>query len=234
MSKRRKPNGDNELDISGLFNHGALKGKTEGQEEYLEVLQESVITLCAGPAGCGKSHLAIGLAAKYLIEGLAKRIILVRPIMESGEKLGALPGEIGDKVAPFMLPFYDILENFVSKHQISKWEQEERIVVSPLAYMRGITFKNCFVIGDELQNAKMQQLKMLLTRLGDNCKMALCGDVTQSDFEGRDAPKANPFMEICKKLRNIDERIQLVTLTEDDVVRHELVKKIIRATSSCK
>lgn len=207
-------------------NHRKLKAMTSAQQEYIDAINECAIIAVSGPSGAGKTFLAIGTAVEHLNSGTIDKITLVRPIVECGEKLGALPGTVEEKIEIYMQPFFDIFGDFLDKKDITKLRQNGAINIQALAYMRGRTLKRSFVILDESQNCTYKQLKMFLTRYGEGSKMVLCGDVSQSDIQNK---KYNDFQYVCDLLYDIkDEAIEIVTLTDEDVVRHGLVQKIVR------
>ncbi len=200
--------------------------KTFGQRKYVEAVLKNHITFAIGPAGTGKTFLSVALAVKYLLSGEVNRIILTRPVIEAGEKLGFLPGDIQQKVDPYFRPIYDALYSFLGQEKTFKFLTNKTIEIAPLAYMRGRTLSDAFIILDEAQNTTFSQMKMFLTRLGEGSKMVITGDVTQSDLlpmQGEDGLKA-----AAKILKNI-KGIAFVYLTEEDVVRHKLVQQIIEA-----
>ncbi len=199
--------------------------KTKGQIEYVEAIKHSDIVFGIGPAGTGKTYLAMAMAVNALKKGLVRRIILTRPAMEAGENLGFLPGTMVDKILPYLRPLYDALYDMIEPNQVEEFTEKGIIEVAPLAYMRGRTLNDAFVILDEAQNSTPFQMKMFLTRLGFDSKTVITGDITQSDL-----PKGTPngLVEAQKVLKDI-EGIKFVLLTRDDVVRHELVQRIIEA-----
>lgn len=207
---------------------GVIKPKTEGQEAYWLSAQKNDIVIAIGPAGTGKTFMAVAIALARLRDKDVDRIILCRPAVEAGESLGFLPGDLQEKVDPYLRPLYDALFDMVPGEKLKKHIQGRIIEVVPLAYMRGRTLNNAFVILDEAQNATSAQMKMFLTRLGPNSKAIVTGDVTQIDL-----PKSatSGLVEIQTVLKGIDG-IDFVNLTDRDVVRHRLVREIINAYSS--
>lgn len=199
--------------------------KTEGQKLYVDSIRKNTITLGIGPAGTGKTFLAVTLAAFYLKNRDVERIILTRPAVEAGEKLGYLPGDLQEKVDPYLRPLYDALNDMFGMEQVQRFMMRGVIEVAPLAYMRGRTLENAFVILDEAQNTTPEQMKMFLTRLGSQSKMVVNGDTTQIDLPDR---VKSGLREAEKVLKNIPD-IRMVYFTEQDVVRHDLVAKIIKA-----
>lgn len=204
---------------------GAIKPKTEGQEAYWLSAQKNDIVVAIGPAGTGKTYMAVAIALARMRDKDVDRIILCRPAVEAGESLGFLPGDLHDKVDPYLRPLYDALFDMVPGEKLKKHIQGRIIEVVPLAYMRGRTLNNAFVILDEAQNATSAQMKMFLTRLGPNSRAIITGDVTQIDL-----PKnvTSGLIEIQNVLKGIDG-IDFVYLTDRDVVRHRLVREIINA-----
>jgi phosphate starvation-inducible PhoH-like protein len=207
---------------------GVIKPKTEGQEAYWLSAQKNDIVIAVGPAGTGKTYMAVAIALANMRDKAVDRIILCRPAVEAGESLGFLPGDLHDKVDPYLRPLYDALFDMVPGEKLKKHIQGRIIEVVPLAYMRGRTLNNSFVILDEAQNATSAQMKMFLTRLGPNSRAIITGDVTQIDL-----PKSTTsgLVEIQSVLKGIDG-IDFVYLTDRDVVRHRLVREIINAYSA--
>ncbi|MBD3225991.1 MAG: AAA family ATPase [Caldithrix sp.] len=206
-------------------NEGPIRAKSTGQKDLINKLQNNDIVFAIGPAGTGKTYLAVAMAVSYLKSQQIRKIILARPAVEAGESLGFLPGDFKEKIEPYLKPLYDALEDMLPKELIKKYLDLEVIEILPLAYMRGRTLNNAFVILDEAQNSTFTQMKMFLTRLGFNSKAVITGDVTQIDL-----PKNNEsgLISSIKVLKNISG-IAFVKLGRDDVVRHQLVKNIIDA-----
>ncbi len=200
--------------------------KTFGQRHYVEAVYKSGITFVIGPAGTGKTYLSVAIATKYLLEGQVMRIILTRPVIEAGEKLGFLPGDIQQKVNPYFRPIYDALYDILGQERVLRLIANKTIEIAPLAYMRGRTLNNAFIILDEAQNTTSLQMKMFLTRLGAGSKMVITGDTTQSDLQSFQGESGLHAAE--RILKNI-EGIAFTYLTRDDVIRHKLVQKIIDA-----
>ncbi len=199
--------------------------KTKGQLEYIEAIKKYDIVFGLGPAGTGKTYLAMAMAVNALKKGLVRRIILTRPAIEAGESLGFLPGDMVEKVLPYLRPLYDALYDMIEVEKVEQLTEQGIIEVAPLAYMRGRTLNDAFIVLDESQNCTAEQLKMFLTRLGFDSKTVITGDVTQSDLPGG---KPIGLIQTQKVLKDI-EGIKFIHLTGNDVVRHELVQQIIEA-----
>ncbi|MCB1367694.1 MAG: PhoH family protein [Rhodobacteraceae bacterium] len=199
--------------------------RTARQAEYLQKLFEHELVFGLGPAGTGKTYLAVAVAVSMFVEGHVDRIILSRPAVEAGERLGFLPGDMKDKVDPYMQPLYDALNDFLPGRQLAKLMEEKRIEIAPLAFMRGRTLSNAFVVLDEAQNATSMQMKMFLTRLGEGSRMAITGDTSQVDL-----PRGvlSGLIEAERILRDV-KGIGFSRFTVKDVVRHPMVAKIIEA-----
>ena len=202
-----------------------IKAKTVGQQSYIKAIQGNTITLGVGPAGTGKTYLAVAAAVAAFRERSVNRIILTRPAVEAGERLGFLPGDLQNKVDPYLRPLYDALGDMFGGEAFHKNIERGLIEVAPLAYMRGRTLDNAFIILDEAQNTTPEQMKMFLTRIGFGSKAIVTGDITQIDLPG---DKRSGLKEAMKILKNIDD-IAFCTFTEKDVVRHPLVQQIIKA-----
>ncbi|MFD3054234.1 PhoH family protein, partial [Streptococcus agalactiae] len=204
-----------------------IRVKTLGQKIYVDSVKNHDVVFGIGPAGTGKTFLAVTLAVTALKRGQVKRIILTRPAVEAGESLGFLPGDLKEKVDPYLRPVYDALYQILGKEQTSRLMEREIIEIAPLAYMRGRTLDDAFVILDEAQNTTIMQMKMFLTRLGFNSKMIVNGDVSQIDL-----PKnvKSGLIDAVEKLRNI-KKIDFIHLSAKDVVRHPVVAEIINAYS---
>jgi len=199
--------------------------RSEKQSDYIKALKENDITMCLGPAGTGKSFLAVSVAVTLLMEKKVERVILSRPAVEAGEKLGFLPGDMKEKVDPYLRPLYDALYELFGADKIDKKIESGEIEIAPLAFMRGRTLKNCFAILDEAQNATETQIKMFLTRIGENSKLVVNGDPSQIDLINKSHSGLLKSKEILENL----EEVKIVEFDHTDVVRHPLVSKIIRA-----
>lgn len=202
-----------------------IKPKTLGQKKYVEAIQKNVVTLGIGPAGTGKTYLAVAAAVAAFREKSINRIILTRPAVEAGERLGFLPGDLQSKVDPYLRPLYDALFDMLGPDTYNKYLERGNIEVAPLAYMRGRTLDDSFIILDEAQNTTNEQMKMFLTRLGFNSKMVITGDVTQIDLPDG---KRSGLKDAVRILRGVKD-IAIFRFTEKDVVRHRLVQDIIKA-----
>jgi len=202
-----------------------IKPRTEGQKKYIDSIKKNTIVFSIGPAGTGKTYLALAAAVEALKEDIIGRIILVKPVVEAGEKLGFLPGDIYDKVNPYLRPLYDALYEMLDIEKFQQYRDMGIIEVVPLAYMRGRTLNDSFIILDEAQNSSPEQMKMFLTRLGFGSKMVVTGDITQVDLP---SDKQSGLIFVKNILDNI-EGIEFVYLTSKDIVRHELVQKIVDA-----
>ena len=202
-----------------------VKPKTLGQKKYVEAIRKNTIVLGAGPAGTGKTYLAVAMAVTAFRAKEVNRIILTRPAVEAGEKLGFLPGDLQQKVDPYLRPLYDALFDMLGAEAFALDQERGSIEVAPLAYMRGRTLDDSFIILDEAQNTTREQMKMFLTRLGFNSKMVVTGDVTQIDLPDG---KRSGLTDAMRILRNVPD-ISINTFTEKDVVRHKLVQDIIKA-----
>lgn len=202
-----------------------LRPRTVGQKRYIDAIKGNTIVLGIGPAGTGKTYLAVAMAVKAFREHKIKKIILTRPAVEAGEKLGFLPGDLQDKVDPYLRPLYDALFDMFGAESFARYMEKGIIEVAPLAYMRGRTLDEAFIILDEAQNTTSEQIKMFLTRLGNESRMVITGDITQIDLP--DSRKSG-LVEAIKVLKGIDD-ISIHRFTEKDVVRHRLVQDIIKA-----
>jgi phosphate starvation-inducible PhoH-like protein len=207
--------------LDGTF----IAPRSRGQREYVEAMRARGITMAIGPAGTGKTFLAVAMAVSYLRQGLFRRLVLVRPAVEAGEKLGFLPGDLAEKVNPYLRPLYDALGDLLEFTQIQRYRDQDVIEIVPLAFMRGRTLDNAFIILDEGQNTSAAQMKMFLTRMGRNSKIVVTGDVTQTDLP---RGKESGLLDVRRRLRGIDG-IAFCELGRDDIVRHPLVQCIVDA-----
>jgi len=204
---------------------GFITPKGPSQLKFIQSIKTDDIVLSIGPAGTGKTFLAVAMAVEGLLKRRFKKIVLVRPAVEAGEKLGFLPGDIAEKIHPYLMPLYDALNHMLEESQVRHLIEDGAIEIAPLAYMRGRTLNDAFIILDEAQNATKEQMKMFLTRLGFRSKMVVTGDITQIDLLHKND---SGLIQVKTLLKQVEE-IQFVYFTEKDVVRHELVKKIITA-----
>lgn len=202
-----------------------IKPKTFGQRKYLEAIANNTITVGVGPAGTGKTYLAVAMAVKAFRAKQVSRIVLTRPAVEAGEKLGFLPGDLQQKVDPYLRPLYDALFDMLGGEAFNRYQERGDIEVAPLAYMRGRTLDDSFIILDEAQNTSCEQMKMFLTRLGFNSKAVVTGDITQIDLPDG---KKSGLKDVMTVLKGLDD-ISIIKLTGKDVVRHKLVMDIIKA-----
>lgn len=202
-----------------------VKAKTLGQKKYIDAISKNIITIGVGPAGTGKTYLAVAMAVKAFRSKEVSRIILTRPAVEAGEKLGFLPGDLQQKVDPYLRPLYDALFEMLGPELFARCQERGDIEVAPLAYMRGRTLDDSFIILDEAQNTTKEQMKMFLTRLGMGSKAVVTGDITQTDLPDG---KKSGLKQVMTILKNIDD-IEIIKLSGRDVVRHRLVQEIIKA-----
>ncbi len=213
-------------DIVAITSRGKpIKCKTVGQKKYVDLMKKNTVTFGVGPAGTGKTYLAVAIAVNAYKAKQVEKIILTRPAVEAGEKLGFLPGDLQEKVNPYLRPLYDALQEMLGLDTYNKMLERGTIEIAPLAYMRGRTLNNAYVILDEAQNTTREQIKMFLTRLGEGSKMIITGDLTQIDL-----PKGltSGLKHAIRILKDIDD-IGIIRLNERDVVRHPLVQKIVKA-----
>ncbi len=199
--------------------------KNKNQSEYIQSLENYDITFAIGPAGTGKTYIAVAHALQEVLSKKKKKLVLTRPVVEAGENLGFLPGDLENKIAPYLRPIYDIIESLLSSELIDKMIDNRVIEIAPLAYMRGRSLNDCYIILDEAQNTSKKQMKMFLTRLGNNSKMVITGDDSQSDLT---KTKDTGLIHSQNILRNISE-INTIFFKKDDIIRNRLVKKIVDA-----
>ena len=218
-------NKSSQLDLFIQTKKRKIVARSDNQKKYFELLNSKNIVFAVGPAGTGKTFLAVAKAVAALQKGIVKKIILSRPAVEAGEKLGFLPGDLKEKVDPFLRPIYDALYEMMPSEQVEKKINNGIIEIAPIAFMRGRTLEDCFIILDEAQNTTRIQMKMFLTRLGKNSQMVVVGDTTQIDLVSRND---SGLLDAEKKLNQIKD-IGFIYLNHSDVVRHDLVKKIINA-----
>lgn len=202
-----------------------IRAYTSGQKEYMQAIRENDITFAIGPAGTGKTYLAVAQAVAYLKSAKVNRIVLVRPVVEAGERLGYLPGDLTDKVEPYLRPLYDAFYDLLPTDRFNRYFEKGIIELAPLAYMRGRTLNDSFIILDEAQNTTAEQMKMFLTRLGFGSKAVITGDITQVDLP----TNKESGLKLVQTILNDIEGIAFVRLSNHDVVRHEIVQRIVRA-----
>jgi len=202
-----------------------VKPRTGGQARYVDAIRENDLVICIGPAGCGKTYLAVAMALNALRTELIRKIVLVRPAVEAGEKLGFLPGDLLAKVNPYLRPLLDALADIISFDQVKRYMENDIIEIVPLAYMRGRTLNDTFIILDEAQNTTSTQMKMFLTRMGENSRIVVTGDPTQDDLPDN---VRSGLMDATRRLNGISG-VEAVELSGQDIVRHRLVRDIVRA-----
>ncbi len=216
----------NQKEIILYGNRGLIiKAKSNHQKELVAAIRKTDITFAVGPAGTGKTFLSVALAIAALKEKTVRKIIITRPAVEAGENLGYLPGDLREKVDPYLRPIYDALEDMIPSEKLAYYKENNIIEIAPLAFMRGRTLQHAFVIMDEAQNATAMQMKMVLTRLGPDSKMVITGDVSQTDLKGNQRSGLEEALNVLKNINGIS----IIKLDAIDVVRHKLVRKIIEA-----
>ena len=203
----------------------ALKPKTENQKTYIDIINNNDVTLCTGPAGTGKTAVAVGLACDYLLDKRVEKIVVTRPVIESGRGLGFLPGTFEEKIHPYLIPVLEEMEYRLNTNRVQTYRDQGKIEVVPLEYMRGRNFHNCFMILDEAQNATFEQLKMFITRIGWNSKAVINGDINQTDLVLKNQGGLEEFLE---RLDNVTG-VGIAELTEDDIIRNKIISKILDA-----
>ena len=213
----------NDIQSSGIAHRNKLKPRTSNQADYIRTVAENTITFCQGLAGSGKTHIAIGMALEYLLDDKVSKIVITRPVVEAGEKIGYLPGTAEEKLHPYLLPLIDEIHHFITPAYHVTLRLNNKIEVVPLGLMRGRNFHNCFIVADECQNATYEQLKMLLTRVGQNSKMILNGDVGQSDLNYH---VQGGFINLINALQGVD-LIGISKLDSCDIIRNPIIAKIL-------
>lgn len=219
-----KPAADGEVILFGTGGN-IIRAKSKNQKKLVDLAAENDLMFAIGPAGSGKTYTAIALAVRALKEKEVKRIILTRPAVEAGEKLGFLPGDVKEKLDPYLQPLYDALHDMIPAAQLAKYVEEGTVQIAPLAFMRGRTLDNAFVILDEAQNTTLSQIKMFLTRMGPNAKFIVTGDLTQVDLPRHSDSGLPRALEMLARVRGI----AIVNFDEGDIIRHRLVKEIVAA-----
>jgi phosphate starvation-inducible PhoH-like protein len=218
----------NNIVQSGPCYRNRLRPRTDNQKDYIRTVSENHITFCQGVAGSGKTHIAVGMALEYLLEDKVKKIVITRPVVESGEKIGYLPGTAEEKLHPYLLPILDEVCHFVPMSHYASLKLNNRIEIVPLGLMRGRNFHNAFIVADECQNASYDQLKMLLTRIGTDSKMVLTGDISQSDLH---RTMRGGFIDLIGALNGVDQ-IGLAQLFNHDIIRNPIIGKILARLDS--
>jgi phosphate starvation-inducible protein PhoH and related proteins len=216
---------DHDRAIDVYSRHAVVRPRTPGQSAYTAAIRENDLVFCVGPAGSGKTYLAVAMAVAMLKAGRIQRIVLVRPAVEAGEKLGFLPGDMQAKVNPYLRPLFDAMHDMMTYDQIKRFIANDVVEVAPLAFMRGRTLNNSAIILDEAQNTTVSQMMMFLTRLGNNSKMIVTGDDSQVDL---DRPESSGMIDALRRLKDIPG-IGMIRLVQQDIVRHRLVQDIVTA-----
>ncbi len=218
----KKFSNNNNLIVTPLVK---IASRTPAQKHYVEQLRKNTVTFAVGPAGTGKTYLATALAVEKLMRKEISKIVLTRPVVEAGENLGFLPGTLEEKIDPYLRPFFDAINEMIGAEKVQKLIEQSVIEIAPLAYMRGRTIKNSFMLLDEAQNTTAMQMKMFLTRLGENSQMVITGDLSQVDLPGK---VKSGLRDAVERLDDIKD-IEIVKFKAKDVIRHELVSKIVQA-----
>lgn len=200
-----------------------VEGKTENQNNYIRSIIENQVIFCSGPSGCGKSYIAAGLASEHLHRGIVEQVIITRPIVCTGKEIGALPGDLGEKINPYLMPMQENFRFFLGQAFYGMYVMERKIRYEPLEIMRGSTFHNAYMILDEAQNCTFDQIKMFITRMGENSKVLINGDIKQTDLKGRSG-----LWPCIEKLRNVDG-VAVVTLDRSDIQRNGMIGRILNA-----
>lgn len=228
-NKRKSKSVDNNSQQDAVVSYkNRLKPRSSNQSELIRTIVENTITFCQGVAGSGKTHIAVGLALEYLLDDKVSRIIITRPVVESGERIGFLPGTAEEKLHPYLLPILDEIAHFIPMSQYINLKTQHKIEIVPLGLMRGRNFHNCFIVADECQNASYDQLKMLLTRIGNDSKMVLTGDISQSDLQRH---MRGGFLDLINALGDV-EGIGVAQLHNSDIVRNPIIGKILARLDS--
>jgi len=203
----------------------ALKPKTKNQEDYVRAISANEVCFCTGPAGTGKTAVAVGLACDYLLDKRVEKIIVTRPVIESGRGLGFLPGTFEEKIHPYLVPVLEEMQYRLNTNRVQAYREEGRIEVVPLEYMRGRNFHNCFMILDEAQNATFEQLKMFITRIGWDSKAVINGDIDQTDLLPKDRGGLEEFLERLEDVVGVG----MAELTDEDIIRNPIISKVLNA-----
>lgn len=214
---------NDQLEPRGIASRNRLKARSENQQKVIDTIANNSVNFISGPAGSGKTLLAVGSAIEALLDDKVNRIILTRPILEAGEKMGFIPGSAEEKIHPYLLPILDEISHFIPMSEYSKLKEHKKIEIVPLGHMRGRNFHNCFIVADECQNASYDQLKMLLTRIGCNSKMVITGDIAQSDLPYH---VRGGFKHMIDSLYGIED-IGVSLLDHTDIVRNPIIAKIL-------
>jgi len=225
MSRRRKQRKVAQKQGKPVSHKYTVTGRSTNQKEYIKSIEHNKVTFCLGPAGSGKTHIAASKGIIGLLTGQYERVIITRPMVQAGERTGFLPGDINKKLKPYIQPVLDELRTYISHDQIQQYIKSECIEVVPFAYMRGRNFNKCFIIADELQNASLSQLKLLLTRIGKESKMVITGDSSQSDLPEEKQGALEHYLGVLSEVNNVN----VVYLTTDDIVREKVVSEMIEA-----